>query len=295
MLLEKTPRPSNGIPHSSRALLCAPSAPTRYAARIVRSSPLSESLTVAVTPSSSCSSPISSVPSRTLAPACAARRRRIGSSPGWVMNRRRHGLNASTPSLRLGMKAAICFSGERLRVRRSRLRAQTPCPIGREPRPRSPRHRNISSVRRWKCAARGKADAPRSRSITVAATPCWARNIAVDNPTRPPPAIRTGASKFLAAIADPPLCGVTLRASLPLHIFPSWFAAPDIARGMPAEAAGRRNPKPFLADDASPVRRSARAASSPARGNSCLHRRSRRRVTCSCGNCLNASRSFHWL
>ena len=30
MLLENTPRPSNGIPSSSRTLLCAPSAPTRY-------------------------------------------------------------------------------------------------------------------------------------------------------------------------------------------------------------------------------------------------------------------------
>ena len=44
----------------------------------------------------------------------SARRRRIGSSPGCVTNRRRQGLNASTPALRLGTNSASTLPGERV-------------------------------------------------------------------------------------------------------------------------------------------------------------------------------------
>src|SRR5574342_339292 len=46
----------------------------------------------------------------------------------------------------------------------------------------------------WKNAARGRGEPPRSRSIANDAMPCCARNIAVERPTRPPPANKTGAS-----------------------------------------------------------------------------------------------------
>ena len=49
MLLEKTPRPSNGMFISSRTLLCAPSAPIRYWPVKGRSRPLSTSLARTVT------------------------------------------------------------------------------------------------------------------------------------------------------------------------------------------------------------------------------------------------------
>ena len=57
-----------------------------------------------------------------------------------------------------------------------------------------PAERNNSRVRTWKCAARGTGDPPRRGSTTSAAMPWWARNIAVDRPTRPPPAMITGNS-----------------------------------------------------------------------------------------------------
>ena len=64
-----------------------------------------------------------------------------------------------------------------------------------------PAARNSSIVRTWKCAARGSGEPPRRRSTTKDATPWWARNMAVDRPTNPPPAITTGSSSHLAHAA----------------------------------------------------------------------------------------------
>ena len=44
---------------------------------------------------------------------------------------------------------------------------------------------NSSIVRTWKCAARGSGDPPRRRSTASDATPCRARNVAVDRPDQP--------------------------------------------------------------------------------------------------------------
>jgi hypothetical protein len=56
-----------------------------------------------------------------------------------------------------------------------------------------PTERNISRVRMWKYAARGSGELAFSRSMVTERTPCWARNVAADRPTNPPPAINTGA------------------------------------------------------------------------------------------------------
>ena len=53
-------------------------------------------------------------------------------------------------------------------------------------------------VRTWKWAALGSGEPPRRRSMATDATPCWARNIAVDSPTKPPPAMTTGVSSRLS-------------------------------------------------------------------------------------------------
>src|SRR4051794_10527912 len=68
-----------------------------------------------------------------------------------------------------------------------------------------PRPRNISKVRMWKKAARGRGELSFSRSIAIERTPCWARNEAAARPVRPPPAIRTGASYSTRAPSPPEL------------------------------------------------------------------------------------------
>src|SRR5215470_13857073 len=60
-----------------------------------------------------------------------------------------------------------------------------------------PADRNNSSVRMWKKAALGNCEPRWSFSIASEGMPCWARNMAVDRPTRPPPANTTGNSSSL--------------------------------------------------------------------------------------------------
>ena len=201
MELENTPRPSTGMSSSSRTLLWAPSAPIRYRPLRRRRRPLSTSCTVSVTPSASWSTPTASCPSSTSAPADWARRRRIGSRPGCETNSRRQGLSASTPSLRLAMMSAS--------LRPESESMMTSAPSGSNSfsdcsRTSSsmPALRNISSVRMWKNAARGSGEPPRRRSTARDAMPCWARNIAMDSPIRPPPAIRTGASRSIGELSE---------------------------------------------------------------------------------------------
>ena len=57
-----------------------------------------------------------------------------------------------------------------------------------------PSSRNISMVRMWKNAARGRGELSFRRSTVIERMPCCARNDAMARPVRPPPAIRTGAS-----------------------------------------------------------------------------------------------------
>ncbi len=156
------------------------------------------------TPSSSCSAPKTSQPLTNLAPISRARRRRIGSSPGWLTNQRRHGLSASTPSFRLGMKAASSFP--------ARDSTATMAPSGSNSfsdwaRTSSsiPAWRNSSKVRMWKKAALGRVEGSVSRSITRLWMPRCARNMAVDRPTRPPPAMITGASSATVAMPFSPI------------------------------------------------------------------------------------------
>ena len=52
----------------------------------------------------------------------------------------------------------------------------------------------------WKKAARGTGEPPRRRSTASEAIPCCARNMAVERPTKPPPAKRTGTSESTAGI-----------------------------------------------------------------------------------------------
>ncbi len=61
-----------------------------------------------------------------------------------------------------------------------------------------PAWRNSSKVRMWKKAALGSVEGWVSRSITRLFTPRWARNMAVESPTSPPPAMITGASSPFA-------------------------------------------------------------------------------------------------
>ena len=107
-LFENTPRPSNAMPSSSRTVLCAPSAPIRYCAAQPGSRlPVSTSLDGQRDAVGILLDADHLVPGR--APWRRRLRRalrRIGSRPGWVTNSRRHGLSASTPSLRLGMMSA---------------------------------------------------------------------------------------------------------------------------------------------------------------------------------------------
>ncbi len=136
------------------------------------------------------------------APASSARRIRIGSRPGWLTNQRRQGLSASTPSFSEGMKAASC--------RPDSDSTPTMAPSGvnsfsdwARTSGSSPALRNSSKVRMWKKAARGNVEAVSSRSSTSEGMPCWARNMAVDSPTRPPPAMMTGASSFWGGMNAP--------------------------------------------------------------------------------------------
>ncbi len=71
-----------------------------------------------------------------------------------------------------------------------------------------PAWRNSSKVRMWKKAALGTVEGRVSRSITRLCTPRWARNMAVDSPTSPPPAMITGASSTFA-MPLPPRFGET--------------------------------------------------------------------------------------
>ena len=72
--------PAIGSPMSCATLLRPPSAPIRYFARIWYVSPDNRSRTVAVTPSSSCSSDTYSVSNRNRAPRLAAVLTRMGSN-----------------------------------------------------------------------------------------------------------------------------------------------------------------------------------------------------------------------
>ncbi len=86
-----------------------------------------------------------------------------------------------------------------------------------------PAERNSSS----QCAARGSAETPRNRSITVAATPCCARNIAVDSPNSPPPAMNTVASKLSVAISSVAVQLMRRSESCCRPYSPSWCEAPE--------------------------------------------------------------------
>ncbi len=200
MLFENTPRPSNAIPSDSRTVLCAPSAATRYCVRISRVAPPSTSATVTVTPSASCAKPTTSLPSMTSAPTSFARLRKIGSRPRWLMNRRRQGLSvSSTPTLSPGMMSASFRPAKvsMLMIAPSGRNSLSDCDFTSSSMPAA---RNSSIVRRWKWAARGNGDPPRSLSTTSDGTPCCARNIAVDSPTSPPPEMTTGCSPRLSLV-----------------------------------------------------------------------------------------------
>ncbi len=69
-----------------------------------------------------------------------------------------------------------------------------------------PAWRNSSKVRMWKKAARGRVEGSVSRSMTRLWMPLCARNMAVDRPTSPPPAMITGASTAFAAMPTSPSC-----------------------------------------------------------------------------------------
>src|SRR6516225_10192452 len=66
-----------------------------------------------------------------------------------------------------------------------------------------PRPRNISRVRMWKNAARGSGELAARRSMVSERIPCCARNAAAERPTKPPPAIRTGASSVILSCSRP--------------------------------------------------------------------------------------------
>ena len=94
MLLEKMPRPSSGMPSSSRTLLWAPSAPTTYCARmrLLRAGvdvPHRRGDAVGVLRQVRQPRSRAALRRRPDRRACAG----CGSSPGWLMNSRRHGLN----------------------------------------------------------------------------------------------------------------------------------------------------------------------------------------------------------
>src|SRR5437762_745581 len=71
----------------------------------------------------------------------------------------------------------------------------------------SPTDRNNSSVRNWKCPARGWTAVPRWRSTLIVGIPCQARNIAEERPTRLPPTISTGT---FSLVGKPPCVGRVL-------------------------------------------------------------------------------------
>jgi hypothetical protein len=66
------------------------------------------------------------------------------------------------------------------------------------------------------CAARGSGDALRMRSTAIERMPCCAKNIAVDRPTSPPPAMRTGTSAAPAPDSVAAIIGTL--SSRPSHI-----------------------------------------------------------------------------
>src|SRR4029078_12269099 len=83
-------------------------------------------------------------------------------------------------------------------------------------------------------------------------TPCWARNIAVDRPTKAPPAMRTRASKsFVAIVLLPDYAAGALSECRRRFDHVLHFGAEhgNVARCVPAEPAGRRYPKPLLAHE----------------------------------------------
>ena len=186
------------MPSSSRTFEWPPSAAIRYWPESSRSLPPSTSRTVSVTPEPSWRSAVTSVPCSISAPAVRAFSRRMGSRLGWFRNQRWQGLTASTPSLRLEMMSASLRpetqsmaisapSGTNSFADSSRTRASMPS------------SRNISSVRMWKKAARGRGELSFRRSTVIERMPCCARKDAMARPVSPPPAIRTGASLLMVA------------------------------------------------------------------------------------------------
>ena len=194
MLFENTPRPSNGMPSNSRTALCAPSAATRYWPRIVAGRRFRRRATrhrdaVGVLLEADDLAPLDHASRRPL-----GRPRRIGSRPGWVMNRRRHGLSASsTPDVEAGDDVGELSPGERVHAddRAFGEELLSDCALTSSSMPGGPEQLDRAQV---EVRRPGSGDPPRRRSTTIDGTPCWARNIAVESPTSPPPEMTTGCS-----------------------------------------------------------------------------------------------------
>ena len=152
-----------------------------------------------VTPSASCSKPTTSCPSQQRgadlsARACAGSAR----GPGWMTNSRRHRAQR--------LHALVEARDDVGELAPGQLSITMSAPSGTNSfsrllaRPR-PRCRRCGTSRACACGNRG----PRQRRAAAQpldrerGMPCCARNIAVDRPIRPPPAIRTGTSRSIDA------------------------------------------------------------------------------------------------